>query len=228
VRAGSSSRAISGLVWGELALAQGQPALVLQIAKELWQTVPAVATLPGGQPIPQLLKLQGEALIALGRAEEAIGVLEEAKRGTEERYEHARLWYMYGLLGRAYRLAGQEKLARQELLAARTSIASRAVTIDEPALREQFTQAALATFWPGEKPRPRHLLDAAQYNGLTMREREVAAPMAQGQTNGELAQELGVTKRTVETHIGNILDKLSFSSRAQVIIWAIDCGLTKR
>jgi DNA-binding NarL/FixJ family response regulator len=135
---------------------------------------------------------------------------------------------MHGLLGRVYRLSGQEKLARQELLAARTIIASLAATIDEPALREQFTQAALATFWPGEKPRPRHLLETAQYHGLTMREREVAALMAQGQTNGEIAQRLGVTKRTVETHIGNILDKLSFSSRTQIIIWAIERGLTKR
>ena len=87
------------LVWGELALAQGQPAMALQIAQELWQTVPGAANLPGGQPIPQLLKLQGEALIALGRAEEAIQVLEEAKRGTMARYEHARLWYMHGILG---------------------------------------------------------------------------------------------------------------------------------
>ncbi len=157
-----------------------------------------------------------------------IQVLEEAKRGTVERYEHARLWYMHGLLGRAYRLAGQEKLARQELLAARNVIASLAATIDKLALREQFTQAALATFWPGEKPRPDHLLEAAQYNGLTVREREVAALMALGQTNGEIAQALVVTKRTVETHIRNILDKLGFSSRAQVIVWAIERGLTKR
>jgi DNA-binding NarL/FixJ family response regulator len=95
-------------------------------------------------------------------------------------------------------------------------------------LREQFTQAALATFWPGEKPRPDHLLEAAQYNGLTQREREVASLIAQGQTNGEIALALGVTKRTVETHIGNILNKLDFSSRAQVIVWVIERGLIKR
>ena len=119
-------------------------------------------------------------------------------------------------------------MARQELLAARNIIASLAATIDEQALRKQFTQAAFATFWPGEKPRPDHLLEAAQYNGLTMREREVAALIAQGQTNGEIAQGLGVTKRTVETHIGNILNKLGFSSRAQVIVWVIERDLTKR
>ena len=51
--------------------------------------------------------------------------------------------------------------------------------------------------------------------------------MAQGKTNGEIAQALGVTKRTVETHIGNILNKLDFSSRAQVIVWVIERGLIK-
>jgi NarL family two-component system response regulator LiaR len=56
----------------------------------------------------------------------------------------------------------------------------------------------------------------------------VAALMAQGKTNGEIAQALGVTMRTVETHIGNILDKLDFSSRTQVIVWAIERGLIKR
>lgn len=216
------------LVWGELALAQGQPAIALHISQELMQTVPGAANLPGGQPIPQLLKLQGEALIALGRVEEAIQVLEEAKRGTLARCEHARLWYMHGILGRTYRLVGQEKLARQELLAARTNIASLAATIDEPALREQFTQAAFAMFWPGEKPRPDHFLETAKYNGLTAREREVVALIARGKTNGEIAHGLGITKRTVETHIGNILDKLGFSSRTQVIVWAIERGLIKR
>src|SRR6266571_5614426 len=146
------------LVWGELALAQGQPDLALQIAQELWETVPGAATLPGSQSIPQLLKLQGEALMALGHVEEAIPALQEAKRGTMQRYERARLWYICGLLGRAYRLAGQEKLARQEWLAARSVIAGLSATINEPALREQFTQAALATFWPGAKARPHQLL----------------------------------------------------------------------
>jgi len=216
------------LAWGELALAQGQPDLALQIAQELWETVPGAATLPGSQPIPQLLKLQGEALMALGHVEEAIPALQEAKRGTMQRYERARFWYICGLLGRAYRLAGQEKLARQELLAARTLIAELSITIDEPALREQFTQAALATFWPIASPHSDHLLETAQYNGLTMREHEVVVQMAQGQTNGEIAQALVVSKRTVETHIRNILYKLDFSSRAQVIAWAIERGLTKR
>ena len=60
-----------------------------------------------------------------------------------------------------------------------------------------------------------------------MREREVAALIAQGKTNGEIADELVVSKRTVETHIAHILSKLGLTHRAQVVRWAIENGLAK-
>lgn len=60
---------------------------------------------------------------------------------------------------------------------------------------------------------------------LTAREREVAALIAQGKSNGEIADGLIVSKRTVETHIANILSKLGFTKRAQIVRWAIENGL---
>ncbi|MGQ0600695.1 MAG: LuxR C-terminal-related transcriptional regulator [Anaerolineales bacterium] len=62
---------------------------------------------------------------------------------------------------------------------------------------------------------------------LTAREREVAARIAQGKSNGEIADELVVSKRTVETHIANLLSKLGYSNRAQIVRWAIQAGLVK-
>lgn len=62
---------------------------------------------------------------------------------------------------------------------------------------------------------------------LTMREREVAALIAQGKSNGEIADELVLSKRTVESHIANILSKLGFTNRAQIVRWAIESGLAK-
>jgi DNA-binding CsgD family transcriptional regulator len=62
---------------------------------------------------------------------------------------------------------------------------------------------------------------------LTVREREVAAMVAQGKSNGEIAAELVVSKRTVETHIGKILSKLGVTNRAQIMRWAIEAGLVK-
>ncbi len=62
--------------------------------------------------------------------------------------------------------------------------------------------------------------------GLTRREREVAMLIGQGRTNGEIATELVLSKRTVETHVRKIFHKLGLTSRGQVMRWAIDQGLT--
>ena len=64
-------------------------------------------------------------------------------------------------------------------------------------------------------------------DGLTGREREIAALIGLGKTNGEIASELVLSKRTVESHVGNILSKLGLTSRGQIMRWAIDHGLTR-
>ncbi|MEU6387730.1 LuxR C-terminal-related transcriptional regulator [Streptomyces sp. NPDC046939] len=51
---------------------------------------------------------------------------------------------------------------------------------------------------------------------LTPRERQVAALVADGRTNREVAAELAVSKRTVDSHVEHILTKLGFTSRAQI------------
>jgi DNA-binding CsgD family transcriptional regulator len=71
------------------------------------------------------------------------------------------------------------------------------------------------------------LTGRAKPDDLTVREREVAAFIAQGKTNGEIADELVVSKRTVESHIANILSKLGFTNRAQIVRWAIETGLLR-
>lgn len=63
-------------------------------------------------------------------------------------------------------------------------------------------------------------------DGLTGRERQVAALIGQGKSNGEIAGELVLSKRTVEKHVANILAKLELTSRAQVVRWAIENNLT--
>jgi DNA-binding NarL/FixJ family response regulator len=51
---------------------------------------------------------------------------------------------------------------------------------------------------------------------LTPREREVAALIADGLTNKDIAARLVVSKRTVDAHVEHILGKLGYSSRLQV------------
>jgi DNA-binding CsgD family transcriptional regulator len=51
---------------------------------------------------------------------------------------------------------------------------------------------------------------------LSDREREVAELVAAGRTNREIAAELFLSKRTVDTHLAHVFEKLGVSSRAAV------------
>jgi predicted ATPase/DNA-binding CsgD family transcriptional regulator len=62
---------------------------------------------------------------------------------------------------------------------------------------------------------------------LTHREREIAELIARGKSNGEIADELVVSKRTIEKHIANIRSKLGFSQRTHIVRWAFETGLVK-
>jgi DNA-binding NarL/FixJ family response regulator len=62
-------------------------------------------------------------------------------------------------------------------------------------------------------------------SSLTPREREVAALVARGLMNRQIAAELVIGERTVETHVANVLGKLGLKSRAQVGAWAERHGL---
>jgi non-specific serine/threonine protein kinase len=62
---------------------------------------------------------------------------------------------------------------------------------------------------------------------LTGREREVAALIARGLSNREIADKLVLSPRTVEKHTENILSKLGLTSRAQIVRWAVEGGSTQ-
>jgi len=62
---------------------------------------------------------------------------------------------------------------------------------------------------------------------LTEREREVVTLIARGLSNGEIADELVLSKRTVEHHIANILSGLGLTNRAQIVRWAMENGPIK-
>ena len=59
---------------------------------------------------------------------------------------------------------------------------------------------------------------------LSPREREIALLVANGLTNGAIAQRLVISERTVEGHVAHILNKLGHTSRAQIAAWAVGEG----
>lgn len=67
-----------------------------------------------------------------------------------------------------------------------------------------------------------------EFGRLTSREQEVAALIGQGESNREIAEQLVLSERTVESHVTNILNKLGFKSRAQIRKWAVQKELVKR
>lgn len=62
---------------------------------------------------------------------------------------------------------------------------------------------------------------------MTPREIEVLTLLAYGHTNAEIAEKLCISERTVETHRTNIMAKLEFKSRAELVRFAIDNGMLK-
>ena len=64
--------------------------------------------------------------------------------------------------------------------------------------------------------------------GLTERETEVLKLIALGHTNAEIAQQLYLSVRTVESHRSHIQQKLRLSTRAQLVRYALDHDLVDR
>lgn len=60
---------------------------------------------------------------------------------------------------------------------------------------------------------------------LTNREREVLRCVATGQSNKEMAKDLGIAPRTVERHIENLRHKIRARNRAHMIAKAIAYGV---
>lgn len=210
--------------WGEFALARDEPDWALERADLL------LASAPGdqkGQPIPHLLRIKGQALVALGRLDEATQALSGAQRGAEMRHDLAILWRVHAAQAYVRTRVKEDEAARRELHAAQQIIETLAATIPDTSLRRRFIHAALVTL-PVAKPLSPRAAAKRDYGGLTAREREVAALVAQGKTSREIAGVLVVSERTAEVHVSNILGKLGFTSRAQIAAWAVAHGLTSR
>ena len=105
---------------------------------------------------------------------------------------------------------------RAELLNAIRSVAGGATLLD-PAVAK-VVQQRLAGLSSG---RPSGSADG----GLSEREREVIALIAEGLTNREIAERLVISEKTARNHVSNILDKLGLSRRSEAAAYAVRHGM---
>jgi NarL family two-component system response regulator LiaR len=82
-----------------------------------------------------------------------------------------------------------------------------------------------------------YLVDALRSGGqggadaleaLSQREREVLELMAEGMSNLEIAEKLGIGEKTVKTHVSNVLAKLGVADRTQAAVFAWKAGIKSR
>lgn len=68
---------------------------------------------------------------------------------------------------------------------------------------------------------------ADPYEGLSVRERQVLELVAEGRTNGEIAELLAVSPRTIEAHRARLMTKLGLRGPQELLRYAIRRGITK-
>jgi len=215
------------LVWAaraELALARSDPGLALDITDRL---IASAANLSNERVIPRLWKLRGEALTALHQAVEAETTLRAAQEAAHAQGLRPLLWRICLALGKLYQTQAREVEAEQAFSTARALVEELAASIPDEHIRKQFLSQVTAML-PKKRPLSPDRATKQAYGGLTAREREVAALIAQGKTNRAIAELLVLSERTVEGHVTNILAKLGCTTRTQIAMWAVEKGLAGR
>lgn len=210
-------RALAEAGWNRLARAELLPARV--------QIAVAAGDLPGAADSVEELEAIAEdfdlaparaaALVARARLDLAKGDVEAAGAGARlavERWQALEVRYE---VAEARALLGEVLRAAGDLDAASDAFAAAEAIFEEVGARHEVRALKAAT---GRVSVP---------GGLSAREVEVLGLVAEGCTNKEIGDELGVSAKTVSRHLSNIFTKLGVSSRAAAAAFAVERGLTR-
>jgi predicted ATPase/DNA-binding NarL/FixJ family response regulator len=203
------------------ALASGDAERALQIVDALITSAPSREP---GRAIPHLWHLRATALLALDRKDEAATVLQEAQSAAVAQGLPPLRWRIASSQARLSLARRRREEAEAACAAAQAIVTELSSDLRDPLARDAFLHGVRAQIPRLSSPTPRRAAKQA-FDGLTAREREVAAQIAQGRSNREIGEAMVVSERTVEKHVENILAKLAFSSRAQIAAWAVEKAL---
>ena len=166
----------------------------LAIATAWAQRAAAVVALDAGEPAAAAER----ALVSAAAADEA-GVVVEAALSRI-------------LAGQALAQAGEEERAAQELERAAADLGSCGAMRYRDAAERELRKLGRHV----QRPSRRGSADAAGLESLSERELEVARLLVDRRTNREIAGQLFVSLKTVESHVRSLFRKLGVSSRAEV------------
>jgi DNA-binding CsgD family transcriptional regulator len=194
----------------EVMLSSGEPAA-------------ALVAIHGADPdrTPRAALLAARALVELQRWEDAAAALDVARVGAGRQNARSLLWRIDAVQGAVHLGARRRVEARRSFDAARATALELVAGVDETTLVAAFRAGVDHLAPPPPEPTVSQATKAA-YGGLTRRERDAAALIAQGKSNRAIARALGIGERTVEGYVAAALGKLGFTSRVQLAAWALE------
>ena len=151
--------------------------------------------------------VKGDVQKSIELAVSALDLYEEQKTPIEVAFISRRLGKMYQSMGDAK--SAESAFQKGEGIARRLGMRPllEAIRADRNANQKTDSSSSMAA------------------PGLTKRQKEVLKLMADGQTNKEVAAELSLSPRTVEMHVGSILERLNCRARTDAIKKAVELGL---
>jgi DNA-binding CsgD family transcriptional regulator len=169
-----------------------------------------------GTHLPALAADRGEALVAMadGAHDRAIGLARSAISHSEALGAPIHVATSHELHGRALAASGRTEESIAELVAAADGYERLGATRYRDQVEQQLRQLGHTVY----RRSARAAGESTGIASLSGRELEVAELVRARHTNREIAQELFLSMKTVETHVRHIFDKLGATSRSEVAV----------
>ena len=151
--------------------------------------------------------MKGDGQKAIELAQSALDLYEELKTPIEVAFISRRLGKIYQSMGDSK--SAEAAFQKGEGIARRLGMRPLLEAIRSDRSTNESSEAASSSAAPG----------------LTRRQKEVLKLMAEGLTNKEVASELSLSPRTVEMHVGSILERLNCRARTDAIKKSVELGL---
>jgi DNA-binding NarL/FixJ family response regulator len=205
------------LLMTEIHLAQDELDLAIQQAREARELARSRDIFKN---MAKSLLYEGQALLGLGRTDEAIQTIQEAVNIADQIQHGSLRWKIRLHLARAHIRAGLANAADVQKALELADAVARHLQGSE--LAPIFARSGMLLMLKAEISVIQSATSRPTLpDGLTAREVEVLRQVAKGSTNQQVADTLHISVRTVNTHMTNILNKINCDNRTAAAAYAI-------